>query len=182
MVPIAAIAWYQYHRYPLFQPLPVIILKPVSKRFLEAPLKLITTVLQLLTTDISRNLEFLYSCRTDTHWRAKKHGSSCHRHDNPVRNIRHKLSQSSYLLHSLNNMLNSISRFEATVIQLNTMFMMFQAIQHEANQFLYIDTSLDGILSARVSKLMTTDSPIQSGEVTILTLSDALFSIITKLT
>ena len=69
-------------------------------------------------------------------------------------------------------MLNSISRLEATVIQLNTMFMMFQAIQHEANQFLYIDTSLDGILSARVSKLMTTDSPIQSGEITILTLSE----------
>ena len=69
-------------------------------------------------------------------------------------------------------MLNSISRLETTVIQLNTMFMMFQAIQHEANQFLYIDTSLDGILSAWVSKLMTTDSPIQSGEVTILTLSE----------
>ena len=69
-------------------------------------------------------------------------------------------------------MLDGISRFEATVIQLNTMFMMFQAIQHEANQFLYIDASLDGILSARVSKLMTTDSPIQSGEITILTLSE----------
>ena len=64
-------------------------------------------------------------------------------------------------------MLNSISRLEATVIQLNTMLMMFQAIQHEANQFLYIDTSLDGILSVRISKLMTTDCPIQSGEVTI---------------
>ena len=47
------------------------------------------------------------------------------------------------------------------------MLMMFQTIQHEANQFLYIDTSLDGMLSARVSKLMTTDSPIQSGEITI---------------
>jgi hypothetical protein len=79
-------------------------------------------------------------------------------------------------------MLNSITRLEATVIQLNTMLMMLQTIKHEANQFLYIDTSLDGILSARVSKLMTTDSPIQSGEVTILTLSDALFSIITQLT
>jgi hypothetical protein len=42
---------------------------PVSKSFLEAPLKLITAVLQLLTTDISRNLELLHSRRTDTHWR-----------------------------------------------------------------------------------------------------------------
>ena len=85
----------------LFQPLPVIIFKPVSKRFFKAPLKLITAVLQLLATDISRNLELLHSCRTDTHWRAKKHGSPCHRHDNPVRNIRHKLSQSSNLLQLL---------------------------------------------------------------------------------
>lgn len=167
---------------PLFQTFPVIILEPVSQRFLETPLKLITAVLQLLTTDISRNLEFLHSCRTDTHWRTKKHCHPCHRHDNPVRNIRHKLSQACNLLHCLHDVLNGISRFKATVIQLYTMLMMFQAIQHEANQFLYIDTSLDGILSARVSKLMTTDSPIQSGEVTILTLSDALFSIITKLT
>ena len=172
MVPSAAIAWYRYHRYPLFQIFPVIILKPVSEGFLKAPLKLITAVLQLLTTDIRRNLEFLYSRRTDTHWRTKKHGSSSHRHDNPVRNIRYKLSQSSYLLHCLYYMLNSISRLEATVIQLNTMLMMLQSIQHEAHQFLYIDTSLDGILSAWVSKLMTTDSPIQSGEVTILTLSE----------
>ena len=112
MVPIAAIAWYQYHRYPLFQPLPVIILKPVSQCFLKAPLKLITAVLQLLATDISRNLEFLNSRRTDTHWRAKKHGCSCHRHDNPVRNIRNKLSQASYLLHSLYDMLNGISRLK----------------------------------------------------------------------
>lgn len=64
MVPIAAISWYQYHCYPLFQPLPVIILKPVSKRFFETPLKLIAAVLQLLTTDISRNLELLYFRRT----------------------------------------------------------------------------------------------------------------------
>ena len=106
---------------PLFQIFPIIILKPVSKSFLETPLKLITTVLQLLTTDIGRNLEFLHSRRTDTHWRTKKHGSSCHRHDNPVRNIRNKLSQSSYLLHSLNNMLNSISRLEATVINLHAL-------------------------------------------------------------
>ena len=61
---ILEIAWYRYHRYPLFQPLPVIILKPVSQRFLETPLKLIAAVLQLLTTDIRRNLEFLYSRRT----------------------------------------------------------------------------------------------------------------------
>ena len=53
---------------PLFQTLSVIILKPVSQRFLKTPLKLITAVLQLLTTDISRNLEFLHSRRTDTHW------------------------------------------------------------------------------------------------------------------
>ena len=52
------------------------------------------------------------------------------------------------------------------------MLMMLQTIKHEAHQLLYIDTSLDGILSARISKLMTTDSPIQSGEVTILTLSE----------
>ena len=52
----------------LFQSLFVIILKPVFLRFLEAPLKLIATVLQLLATDISRNLEFLHSRRTDTHW------------------------------------------------------------------------------------------------------------------
>ena len=140
MVPIAAIAWYRYHRYPLFQPLPVVILEPVSKRFLEAPLKLIAAVLQLLTTDISRNLEFLHSRRTDTHWRAKKHGSSCHRHDNPVRNIRNKLSQTCNLLHCLHNMLDSIRRFEATVIQLHTILMMFQAIQHEAKQLLYWST------------------------------------------
>ena len=69
-------------------------------------------------------------------------------------------------------MLNGISWFKATVIQLNTMFMMLQSIQHEANQFLYIDTSLDGILSTWVSKLMTTYSPIQSSEITILTLSE----------
>ena len=49
---------------------------------------------------------------------------------------------------------------------------MLQTIKHEAHQLLYIDTSLDGILSAMVSKLMTTDSPIQSGKVTILTLSE----------
>ena len=121
MIPIAAIAWYRYHRYPLFQIFPIIILEPVSKRFLEAPLKLITAVLQLLTTDISRNLEFLYSRRTDTHWRAKKHGSSCHRHDNPVRNIRNKLSQASYLLHSLHDMLNGISRLKTTVINLHAL-------------------------------------------------------------
>lgn len=121
MVPSAAIAWYRYHRYPLFQPLPVIILEPVSKRFLETPLKLIAAFLQLLTTDISRNLEFLYSRRTDTHWRTKKHGSSSHRHDNPVRNIRYKLSQASYLLHSLYNMLNGISWLEATVVNLHTL-------------------------------------------------------------
>ena len=121
MVPIAAIAWYRYHRYPLFQIFPVIILEPVSQRFLKAPLKLIAAVLQLLTTDISRNLEFLHSRRTDTHWRTKKHGSSSHRHDNPVRNIRNKLSQTSYLLHSLHNMLNGISRFKATVINLDTL-------------------------------------------------------------
>ena len=36
----------------LFQPLPVIILEPVLQRFLETPLKLITAVLQLLTTQI----------------------------------------------------------------------------------------------------------------------------------
>ena len=101
MVPSAAIAWYRYHRYSLFQPLSVIILKPVSQRFLKAPLKLITTVLQLLTTDISRNLEFLYSRRTDTHWRAKKHGSSSHRHDHPIRDVWYKLHQTCYLLHSL---------------------------------------------------------------------------------
>lgn len=131
---------------PLFQIFSVIILKPVSQRFLEAPLKLITAVFQLLTTDISRNLELLHFRRTDTHWRAKKHGSSSHRHDNPVRNIRHKLSQSCYLLHSLYNILNGISRFEATVIQLNTMFMMFQTIQHEANQLLYIDDCSDSMV------------------------------------
>ena len=51
-----------FHLY--FPPPPVIILKPVSKRFLKTPLKLITTVLQLLTTDIRRNLKFLYSRRT----------------------------------------------------------------------------------------------------------------------
>lgn len=140
MVPSAAIAWYRYHRYSLFQPLSVIILKPVSQRFLKAPLKLITAVLQLLTTDISRNLELLHSGRTDTHWRTKKHGSSSHRHDNPVRNIRHKLSQACNLLHSLHDMLDSIRRFEATVIQLHTMLMMFQAIQREAKQLLYWST------------------------------------------
>ena len=91
----------------LLQPLLVIILEPVSQRFLETPLKLITAVLQLLTTDIRRNLELLHSRRTDTHRRAKKHGSSCHKHDNPVRNIRYKLSQSCYLLHSLHDMLNT---------------------------------------------------------------------------
>ena len=31
---------------------------------------------------------------------------------------------------------------------------------------------MNGILSARISKFMTTDRPIQSGEVTILTLSE----------
>lgn len=50
---------------PLLQIFPVIILKPVSQRFLEAPLKLITAVLQLLTTNISRNLELLHSRWTD---------------------------------------------------------------------------------------------------------------------
>ena len=45
MVPSAAIAWYRYHRYPLFQIFPVIILEPVSQRFLKAPLKQITAVL-----------------------------------------------------------------------------------------------------------------------------------------
>ena len=68
MVPIAAIAWYRYHRYPLFQPLPIIILKPVSQRFLKAPLKLIAAVLQLLTTDISRNLESLSSSKFLKHF------------------------------------------------------------------------------------------------------------------
>ena len=48
MVPIAAIAWYR-SPLPLFQTFSVIILEPVSKNFLEAPLKLITAVLQLLT-------------------------------------------------------------------------------------------------------------------------------------
>ena len=38
----------------LFQSQFIIILKPVFQRFLEAPLKLIATVLQLLTTDIRR--------------------------------------------------------------------------------------------------------------------------------
>ena len=80
--------WYQqqscssHHRdhiSSLLQPLPVIILEPVSQRFLEAPLKLIATVLQLLTTDIDRNLELLHSRRTDTHWQTKKHGGSCYR-------------------------------------------------------------------------------------------------------
>ena len=52
----------------LFQSLFVIILKPVLQSLLKAPLKLIATVLQLLATDISRNLEFLHSRRTDTHW------------------------------------------------------------------------------------------------------------------
>ena len=51
----------------LFQPLSVITLKPVLQRFLEAPLKLVSTVLQLLTTDIRRNLEILHSRRTDAH-------------------------------------------------------------------------------------------------------------------
>lgn len=69
-------------------------------------------------------------------------------------------------------MLDGISWLKATVIQLNTMLMMLQTIKHEAHQLLYIDTSLDGILSARISKLMTTDSPIQSGKVTILTLPE----------
>ena len=54
--------------YKLFQSLFVIILKPVLQSLLKAPLKLIPAVLQLLTTDISRNLEFLHSRRTDTHW------------------------------------------------------------------------------------------------------------------
>ena len=160
----------------LFQPLPVIILEPVSKSFFEAPLKLITAVLQLLTTDISRNLEFLHSRRTDTHWRAKKHGSSSHRHDYPVRYIRNKLSQACNLLHSLYDMLNGISRLKATVINLQASILIlhssfftlhFRFPQKETDKLLYIDTSLDGILSARVSKLMTTDSPIQSGEITI---------------
>ena len=48
----------------------------------------------------------------------------------------------------------------------------FRFPQKKTDKLLYIDTSLDGILSARVSKLMTTDSPIQSGEITILTLSE----------
>ena len=48
----------------------------------------------------------------------------------------------------------------------------FRFPQKKTDKLLYIDTSLDGILSARVSKLMTTDSPIQFGEVTILTLSE----------
>lgn len=61
-------------------------------------------------------------------------------------------------------MLNSISWFKATVIQLNPMLMMLQTIKHEANQLLNIDASLDGILSAWLSKLMTTDSPILSYE------------------
>ena len=112
---------------PLFQTLSVIILEPVSKGFLEAPLKLIATVLQLLTTDISRNLELLYSRRTDTHWRTKKHCHPCHTHDNPVRNIRNKQSQACNLLHSLNDMLNGISRFKATVVNLHTMLMMLQS-------------------------------------------------------
>ena len=53
-----------FRKKTLLQPLPVIILEPVSQRFLKAPLKLIAAVLQLLTTDIRRNLEFLYSRRT----------------------------------------------------------------------------------------------------------------------
>ena len=156
----------------LFQPLPIIILEPVSKRFLKTPLKLITAVLQLLTTDISRNLEFLHSRGTDAHRRTKKHCHPCHRHDNPVRNIWNKLSQTRYFLHSLHDMLNSIGWFKATVIQLYPMLMMLQTIKHEAHQLLYIDASLDSILSTWISKLMTTDSPIQSGEITILTLSE----------
>ena len=39
---------------------------------LEIPLKLIATALQLLTTDIRRNLELLHSRRTDAHRRAKE--------------------------------------------------------------------------------------------------------------
>lgn len=48
----------------LYFPPPVIILKPVSKCFLKTPLKLTTAVIQLLTTDISRNLELLHLRRT----------------------------------------------------------------------------------------------------------------------
>ena len=41
--------------YKLFQSLFVIILKPVLQSLLKAPLKLIATVLQLVTTDIDKN-------------------------------------------------------------------------------------------------------------------------------
>ena len=36
----------------------------------------------------------------------------------------------------------------------------FRFPQKKTDKLLYIDASLDGILSARVSKLMTTDNPI----------------------
>ena len=78
-------------------------------------------------------------------------------------------------------MLNGISWLKATVINLQASILIlhssfftlhFRFPQKKTDKLLYIDTSLDGILSARVSKLMTTDSPIQSGKVTILTLSE----------
>ena len=97
----------------LLQPLLVIILKPVSLCFLKAPLKLITAVFQFLTTDISRNLKFLHSRRTDTHWRTKQLSHSCHRHDHPIRNVWHHLRQVCHLLHSLHNVQGSISRLKA---------------------------------------------------------------------
>ena len=51
----------------LFKPLPPIILKPILDCFFKSPLELEAAFFHLLATDISGDLELLYSGGTDAH-------------------------------------------------------------------------------------------------------------------
>ena len=157
---------------PLFQALSIIIIKPVSKSILKRPLEFVTAILQFRTTYISGNLKFLYTCRTYSHRRTHCTYYCGSRHDNPVRYIRNKLFQSRNFLHSLNNMLNSVSRFITAIIQFYSMLMVFKTIKHKTHKLLNIYTSLYCVFPARVSKLMSSYRPIQTGEVSVLPFSE----------
>ena len=79
----------------------IIILKPICQSLLKAPLKLITTIFQLLATDIRRNLKLFDTSRTNPHRSTQGTYYTSYRHNHPVRNIRNKLYQARYFLHSL---------------------------------------------------------------------------------
>ena len=80
--------------------------------------------------------------------------------------------QTSHTLYHANDMLNGISRLKCAVEYIRSSLTLLHVPHDEAHKLLHVDTSLDGILTPRISKRMRLDSPVQASEITILTLTE----------